>query len=96
MLLNLIEDYFDEVETATKSIKDCYIEKYEEEILSAERANLRIRIRFLKGHLLFRYDNAPHFPNLKTFPHHKHIPNDVIPVTKPLITEVIEEAKKLV
>lgn len=122
---NVFSDYFDEVETAIKSIRDCHIEKYEEEFLSPERANLRVRIRFVKGHLLelnealvyesgklqhlayryhcqdpknrliFRYDNAPHFPNLKTFPHHKHLPNDVIPVTKPLITEVIEEAKKL-
>jgi hypothetical protein len=24
------------------------------------------------GTLVFRYDNAPHFPALSTFPHHKH------------------------
>ena len=24
------------------------------------------------GTLSFRYDNAPHFPALRTFPHHKH------------------------
>jgi len=31
--------------------------------------------------LIFRYDNTPHFPNLSTFPHHKHNGNetDVIP-----------------
>ena len=26
----------------------------------------------LDGVLVFRYDNAPHFPNLPTFPQHKH------------------------
>lgn len=25
------------------------------------------------GRLIFRYDNAPHFPHLLGFPHHKHI-----------------------
>jgi len=24
------------------------------------------------GIMIFRYDNTPHFPNLATFPHHKH------------------------
>lgn len=24
------------------------------------------------GAFVFRYDNSPHFPNLSTFPHHKH------------------------
>lgn len=24
------------------------------------------------GQLLFRYDNAPHYPQIATFPHHKH------------------------
>lgn len=28
--------------------------------------------------LVFRYDSTPHFPNLSTFPHHKHLPDDVI------------------
>ena len=25
------------------------------------------------GDLIVRWDNAPHFPNLTTFPHHKHL-----------------------
>ncbi|MFZ4556262.1 MAG: toxin-antitoxin system TumE family protein [Pseudanabaena sp.] len=24
------------------------------------------------------YDNTPHFPDLSSFPHHKHLPNQVI------------------
>jgi hypothetical protein len=26
-----------------------------------------------QGHLIIRWDNAPHFPDLPTFPHHKHL-----------------------
>ncbi|MEH1781392.1 MAG: DUF6516 family protein [Nostoc sp.] len=79
-----------------------YVEEYSAVILTTERANLRIRIRFALKYLLavsealvivdnhityidyryhfqdeqnsliFRYDSTPHFPNLPSFPHHKH------------------------
>nr|WP_277877409.1 DUF6516 family protein [Aulosira sp. FACHB-615] len=45
--------------------------------------------------LVFRYDNTPHFPNLSTFPHHKHLPDDVISSDKPEITQVLKEATEL-
>jgi Family of unknown function (DUF6516) len=32
---------------------------------------------------LFRYDNAPHHPQLPHFPNHLHLPNDVIGVPQP-------------
>jgi hypothetical protein len=47
------------------------------------------------NNLLFRYDSTPHFPNLSTFPHHKHLPNDVISCQKPEITQVLKEATEL-
>ena len=120
----IIAKYLGEVEAVLQSLKDCHLEKYEEEILTSQRANLRVRIRFSKGQLLelneavivdggslkhlsyryhfqgknnkliFRYDNTPHFPDLETFPHHKHLPNQVMPTEKPSITEVINEIKE--
>jgi hypothetical protein len=27
--------------------------------------------------LIFRYDNAPHYPNIRTFPFHKHVKAEV-------------------
>ncbi len=30
------------------------------------------------GDLIIRWDNAPHFNNLPTFPHHKHIGNKIV------------------
>ncbi len=31
-----------------------------------------------KGNLLMRWDNAPHFKNIKTYPHHKHLTNGTV------------------
>ena len=124
MLLETLSNYLAEVEKALQSLKNCHIEKYEEEILTSGRANLRVRIRFSQGYLLelneavtiasgkiehlsyryhfqdknnsliFRYDNTPHFNNLDTFPHHKHLAKEVIATEKPTITATIEEVKK--
>lgn len=44
-----------------------------------------------QNHLIFRYDSTPHFPDLSSFPHHKHLPDDVIACKKPTIEEVLQE-----
>ncbi len=42
--------------------------------------------------LIFRYDNAPHHPELDTFPHHKHTLLGKEPSPKmPKIEEVLDE-----
>ena len=109
-------------EQAVRECPDAYVEHYLEEVLTPERVNLRIRIRFNNGHLLemseaivvdgedlefldyryhcqdknndliFRYDSTPHFPEISTFPHHKHLPDDVIASAKPDLEQVIREA----
>lgn len=122
MLLNELAQYLGNVETAVRGIQNANVERYEEEILSSDRINLRIRIRFANGYLLemneavivengqishlgyryhfqdqnnrlvFRYDDTPHFPNIPSFPHHKHTPIAVEAARKPSIIEVINEA----
>lgn len=99
-----------------------YTENYTEEILTAERANLRIRLRLDNGALLeinealvvangalttlgyryhlqradnefvFRYDTL-HFPDLPSFPDHKHLRDGVVAAGKPDLLEVLQEAK---
>ena len=118
-----IERYFAAVESAVASLPG-YAENYTEEILTAERANLRIRLRFdngalleinealaveegtlttlgyryhlqrRSGELLFRYDNTPHFPDLPSFPHHKHLRDKVVAAGKPGLLDVLQEAKE--
>jgi hypothetical protein len=53
-----------------------------------------------KEQLVFRYDNAPHHPQISTFPHHKHIVNPntqvehIEPTTVPDLTEVLREIRE--
>ena len=46
------------------------------------------------NNLIFRYDNTPHFPGLKTFPNHKHLPDNVIAANRPSVTEVLNEVNE--
>ena len=125
LLHDFLESYFAAVEAAVARLP-AYTESYVEEILSTERANLRIRMRFPNGalleineavivengalktlgyryhlqgassELLFRYDNTPHFPDLSSFPHHKHLRDTVVASGKPDLLDVLQEASQSV
>lgn len=42
--------------------------------------------------MIFRYDMAPHHPEIPTFPHHKHTPsNEVTACAPPTLAQVLEE-----
>lgn len=44
---------------------------------------------------VFRYDNAPHHPDIITFPHHKHIGEDKIaPTDQPSVNQILDEIEK--
>jgi hypothetical protein len=40
---------------------------------------------------VFRYDNAPHHPQLPGFPHHKHIGRKTLPAPEPTLQQVLQE-----
>jgi hypothetical protein len=61
--------------TKTRIIKDMYAYQYQDS----------------NGHPIFRYDNTRHFPDLPTFPHHKHLPSQVIPAKEMSLEAVIQE-----
>jgi len=46
------------------------------------------------GDMVFRYDNEPHYPELPTFPHHKHVSDGSSPEASRLVSveEVLAEA----
>ena len=52
MLHDSLTRYLQRVEDAVKTIEGAHVERYEEELLSEDRINLRIRIRFKSGELL--------------------------------------------
>jgi hypothetical protein len=45
------------------------------------------------GRRVFRYDNAPHHPEVVTYPHHKHIgaADRLAPADQPSLSEVLAE-----
>ncbi|MCK4662425.1 MAG: hypothetical protein KAT68_06150 [Bacteroidales bacterium] len=49
--------------------------------------------------LIFRYDNAPHHPEIATFPHHKHIIENtqktIIESKETNLSKVLEEIQKI-
>lgn len=49
---NALLAYLEEVEDAIGNLHEAYVEQYEEEFLTGDRVNLRIRVRFYNGCLL--------------------------------------------
>ncbi len=45
--------------------------------------------------LIFRYDNAPHHPELPGFPHHKHLADSTVDCRPPGLKEVLAEISRL-
>jgi hypothetical protein len=119
-----IDDYFVGLQQIINNLSGVEVEKYEEQVLTEKRGNLRIRLRFSDNSLLelseaiqitgntfqrisyryhyqtsvgkpiFRYDDAPHHPEIKTYPHHKHLFDTVLECSHPDIEMVIKEVKE--
>lgn len=117
-------DYFIALQQIISNLSGIEVEKYEEQVLTEKRGNLRVRLRFSDNSLLelseallitgdtlqqisyryhyqtsvgktiFRYDDAPHHPKIKTFPHHKHVFDKVLECSHPDIETVIKEVNE--
>lgn len=102
MSRRIFRDYFEEIDYLLEAFQNAYVENYNAAILTEERENLKLRVRFYfkyllsviealivvddrviaidyrhhfqneQNNLIFRYDSTPHFPDLDSFPHHKH------------------------
>ena len=61
-------------------------------------AKTRYRYHYQRddGTLVFRYDNAPHHPGLRNFPHHKHVGERVEPTQPPDLNDVLREIETLI
>ena len=46
--------------------------------------------------MIFRYDNAPHHPELPGFPHHKHVVDSTVESQLPSLKEVLPEISRLI
>ena len=55
------------------------------------KVEYRYHYRRADGTLVFRYDNAPHHPELPNFPHHVHIEDRVEPADPPDLHDVLQK-----
>lgn len=58
----------------------------------------KYRLHYMSGtgQMLFRYDNAPHHPEIYSHPHHKHTPDKVIPSKMPSLKNVLNEISAII
>lgn len=64
------------------------------EVKDAESsAKIKYRYQYMneRHEVIFRYDNAPHHRRLKTFPHHKHLSENVEESEEPVLFDVLLE-----
>ena len=69
------------------------------EVKHAQEATKRkYRYQYMdkQKNLIFRYDNAKHYPDLPNFPNHKHLPNEVLSCEEPSLELVMQEIEKKV
>ncbi|MFZ1757037.1 MAG: DUF6516 family protein [Caldilineaceae bacterium] len=58
---------------------------------SIDKIRYAFHYQSAEGTLIFRYDNAPHHPDLSTFPAHKHTPDGVIAADAPDLADILRE-----
>ncbi|MCO6449930.1 MAG: hypothetical protein J5I90_03985 [Caldilineales bacterium] len=75
---------------------ESYLDIYE--VVSTE-LGYPLRVHYAYSYLrhgkrVFRYDNAPHHPEILTHPHHKHVgPDDhLAPAEQPSLNQILSEA----
>ena len=120
-----IHDYLTQIQQSISAFPGAQVEEYWEQLLTATRANLRIRLHlvdnsFLEisealaveegrvawlsyryhwqdatGRLVLRYDDAPHHPEIETFPHHKHLREAVVAAQRPALPDLLAEIQHL-
>ena len=61
-----------------------------------KRLNYRYHFQDEHNLLVFRYDNTPHYKNIESFPHHKHIDTGVVSAYISDANEAIIEAYQLI
>jgi len=50
---------------------------------------------FYRNRMIVRWDNAPHFPSVKTFPHHRHMGRNIEESGEMTVDLVLEEIRMM-
>jgi len=74
--------------------------EFYEDISLAKRQVVRVRYRYqyMQGNkTIFRYDTAPHYPQLKTFPYHRHDEKGRVEASSPVsLQQVLDEIASII
>lgn len=100
---NLVKDkrsiYIGFVEGSIKFIDDSVLHfmEFVDTGKKIEKYKYSYHYEDVHGKLIFRYDIAPHYRNIATFPHHKHeASNNVVASKEPALKDVLYEIEKLI
>ncbi|MDE3059105.1 MAG: hypothetical protein KGJ59_14230 [Bacteroidota bacterium] len=82
--------FFIKIKAALIDGSELHIKEYSDE---TER-NYSYHWQSDAGVLITRWDNAPHYSNLSTFPHHKHQEGKILPSEEILLEDVLEHLRE--
>jgi hypothetical protein len=66
---------------------------FAKEYISATERKYAFHWQDSSGKMLARWDNSPHHKNLPTFPHHKHIADNIQACKEPEMNDVLNEIR---
>ncbi len=69
--------------------------EFMEYLQKEKRLKYRFHLMDKEGNMVFRYDNAPHHKDISSFPHHKHLPDNVAESNDKGIMDVLDEIEIL-
>jgi hypothetical protein len=75
---------------------DYSVLKFAEVKDSEKNEKIKYRYHYMsqQQELIFRYDNAKHYPKMATFPHHLHLPGQVVESTEPSLSDVLRKIER--
>ena len=70
--------------------------EFMEYLQEENRLKYRFHLMDKEGNIVFRYDNAPHHKDVSSFPHHEHLPINVVESDEKGIMDILDEIEILI
>ncbi len=70
--------------------------EFMEYLKEENRLKYRFHLMDKEGNIVFRYDNTPHHKDVSSFPHHKHLPINVVESDEIGIMDILDEIEILI
>ena len=70
--------------------------EFMEYLQEENRLKYRFHLMDKEGNIVFRYDNAPHHKDVSSFPHHKHLPINVVESDEKGIMDILDEIEIMI